>query len=351
MLALWGANLYFFLKLRKAKTVTQEVAATEPQNETPEEDDAEYYYSTPKQKTVIADSQPTATATKQSNGDDEDEEESASFTVVENGNVFNIRYVKSFTAKLVQASDETKAFYTEIKNEILSYKKVSDKTSWHHESFGKGREPFAKFGMRGKTLCVYFPLDANEFAESKYKVETCDSKKYAAVPCMYRIKNQRRCVYAKELIAQVAEKIEAARGETQNATYDLPYEDTQALLAKGLIKELKTQTTRSVNVRQADSEMSDEVALTYVKNDADSKVHKGKKAIINVDTIGENFNDGDKVDVEALWEKNLVSKKVGYVKVLAKGTLDKKLDVELQDYSIQAVKMIVLEGGTVSKAK
>ena len=31
------------------------------------------------------------------------------------------------------------------------------------------------------------------------------------------------------------------------------------------------------------------------------------------------------------------------------GTLDKKLHVELQDYSIEAVKMIIATGGTVKK--
>ena len=45
----------------------------------------------------------------------------------------------------------------------------------------------------------------------------------------------------------------------------------------------------------------------------------------------------------------MVPNKVGYVKLLARGSLDKKLHVELQDYSIEAVKMVIATGGTVKK--
>ena len=62
-----------------------------------------------------------------------------------------------------------------------------------------------------------------------------------------------------------------------------------------------------------------------------------------------NFNDGDLVNLEALIAKKLVPAKTEYVKVLARGVLDKKLNVDLHDYSIQAVKMILLTGGTVKK--
>ena len=55
--------------------------------------------------------------------------------------------------------------------------------------------------------------------------------------------------------------------------------------------------------------------------------------------------------VEALLEKGLIPASVGRVKLLAKGTLNKKLNVALRDYSLEAVKMIVLVGGTVKKAE
>ena len=148
------------------------------------------------------------------------------------------------------------------------------------------------------------------------------------------------------------------KGEEPNKDFSIPYEETQALIERGLIKELKTKVEKpieqhhgTISVSEADEEMSDEAAEAKIEEDKTSKKHEGKKGVINIDTIGENFNDGDLVNLEALWAKKLVPNNVGYVKVLARGTLNKRLNVDLQDYSIQAVKMILLEGGTVKKAK
>ena len=97
--------------------------------------------------------------------------------------------------------------------------------------------------------------------------------------------------------------------------------------------------------------MSDEDAEVMIEEDKSSRKHEGKKAVVNIDELEANFNDGDKVTLESLIEKGLVAKDVGRVKLLARGQLDKKLDVDLQDYSLQAVKMILLVGGKVQKAK
>ena len=75
----------------------------------------------------------------------------------------------------------------------------------------------------------------------------------------------------------------------------------------------------------------------------------GKKGIINVDVLSKNFADGDTVTIDALKAKKLIPNTIGQVKLLARGKLDKKLNVQLQDYSIEAVKMIILTGGTVKK--
>ena len=271
------------------------------------------------------------------------------------GNIFQIRFIKSFLAKLSQASEEVKNYYNEIKNHALSYKKANSRVSWHYDSINVGKEQVLKFAIRGKTLCVYYALDV-EKVDEKYKVEKVESKKYSEVPCLYRIKNDRRCEYAKELIDILMNKLHIEKGEEAKEDYSLPYEETKVLLAKGLIKEVKTKVGNglfheSISVSEADERMSDEDAESNISDDLGSKKHEGKKGIINIDTIGENFNDGDVVDIEALWEKKLIPSNVGYVKVLARGKLNKKLHLDLQDYSIQAVKMVLLEGGTVKKAK
>lgn len=279
----------------------------------------------------------------------------------EKGNIFEIRYIKSFTAKLSQSEKEVKDYYTVLKNYALSYKDAHSRVSWHYDAINIGRDYAIKFAIRGKTLCVYFALDASKLDE-KYKVEEAKGKKFEEVPVLYRIKNDRRCEYAKELIDEVMKKVGADQGEVPTENYSIPHESNKALLAKGLIKELKTAVKKSethhlehlvasVSVEEADKLMSDEDAEVMIEVDKSSKKHEGKKAIVNIDELEANFNNGDKVTLETLQEKKLVAKDVGRVKLLARGLLDKKLDVHLQEYSLQAVKMILLVGGKVQKAK
>lgn len=315
----------------------------------------------PFDKEKIAAKKDAGKATEASISIQNESDEEVKIATDEKGNIFEIRYIKSFTAKLSQSEKEVKDYYTVLKNYALSYKDAHNRVSWHYDAINVGRDYVMKFAIRGKTLCVYFALDTSKLDE-KYKVEEAKGKKFEDVPCLYRIKNNRRLDYAKELIDEVMKKVDLKQGEIPSEDYSVPHESTEALLAKGLIKELKTAVKKpevhhvehlvaSVTVDEADSLMSDEDAEVMIEVDNSSKVHKGKKAIVNIDELEANFDDGDKVTLEALQEKKLVAKDVGRVKLLARGQLDKKLDVHLQEYSIQAVKMILLVGGKVQKAK
>lgn len=193
-----------------------------------------------------------------------DEEELVTITD-ENGNVFNIRFIKSFTAKLIQSPEETKKYYEELKNEVLSYKKTNSRISWHHDAINAGRNYVLKFAIRGKTLCVYLPLNADDYVDSKYKVEKVESKKYEDVPCLYRIKNDRRLGYAKELIAIVCANLGLEKGEEQHEVYsNLPYEKNKPLIERGLIKELRVQVNKPVEtvIETKEDEEGNEVVVS-----------------------------------------------------------------------------------------
>lgn len=148
-----------------------------------------------------------------------------------------LRYDRSFKARLIQSDNDVKNWYTELKNELLSFKKVKDRLSWKRESYNLGRSPVARLSFRGNTLCLYLPLDPAAYAESKYKVESIeDNGTYADTPCLYRIKNDRRVKYAKELITAVMENLDAKRIERNSVDYYEPYEGLVQLINKGLIK-------------------------------------------------------------------------------------------------------------------
>ena len=282
------------------------------------------------------------------------EEEDVTTVPSEKGDLFQIRLVKSFQAKLSQSDDRVKKYYSELKNRALSYKKANSRISWSFDSINVGRAQALKFTVKGKTLCVYLALDP-ESLDPKYKVEKAEGAKYENVPCLYRIKNDRRCKNALELIDMVMERLGAQPGKEVREDHGFPYESTEALIEKGLIKELSTQVNapkeeiHSITVEKAEALMSDEVAEASIEVDVVHHHRQGKKEIINIDTLSQNYQDGDTVTLDSLIEKGLVPAKTGYVKVLARGTLDKKLTVDLDEFSLQAVKMIVLLGGHAQK--
>lgn len=116
-----------------------------------------------------------------------------------------------------------------------------------------------------------------------------------------------------------------------------------------------------VSVSEATKLMSDEDAKMLVEeqvvptDEAISTVYqysnKAVKDIINIDVISANFKAGDHVNLETLKEHKLIGKKTTYIKVLARGYINKPLIVEADAFSIEAIKMIVLTGGRVIRKR
>ena len=299
------------------------------------------------------------------------------------GMFIRYRYNRSFEAKLIQSDDTVKRYYSELKNCLFSYKKVTSRISWRHESFRKGRPAAAKFVIRGKTLCLCLALDPENYEESKYIVDDMSRyARFAGTPLMYRIKNERRLRYAKELIAFLFEGTEPSGHEDEDFAA-IPYEDTQSLVERGLIKivsyrevaiEEKTENEEEEfeddddfageDFDDDDDDELDEISASdvgsYMADDrAKLRVQEGnevsdrtRSGIVNVDTLGKFFNEGEKVTVAEIKRRvSYFPKNVTYIKVLARGKLDKPLIVVADDFSLEAVKMIVLTGGRAIRTK
>lgn len=295
-----------------------------------------------------------------------------------------VRYNRSFEAKLIQSDDILKNYYQEIKNELTRYK-LTDRVSWKHETFRKGRKLLVKLAIRGKSLYAYYALDPAVYLNTKYKIrDVSASVSNAAVPTLYIIKNDRRCKYAKKLIADVAAENGLEAGEEQREDYAAryPYEEIEPLIERGLVKlvplaerdkdaetgeiavpeggvtgEIAAAMTAAagehvgVTVEEAEEMIPDEDVEKYVAESADYS-DRSKKTVINVDTLGKYFGDGETVTVEEIKKRVPdTDGKATYVKVLARGSLDKALIVEADDFSPAAVKMIALTGGKVIRKK
>ena len=352
-----------------AEEVTEEPAAEEaaeePAAEEVTEEPAAEEATTEENEVKVV---PAAAASSDSEeSDEEDEDDSHVYT--RDGKKILIQYRYSFMAKLIQSKQEVQSRYGEIADEMSACKGVRRNCSWKHERYSYGRNPMFLLFFKGRTLCIALALDPKSYADTKYRGEDLsDSKRFEKTPMMLKLTSDRKVKYAKELIALIVENYGIKKGEVVHTDFSLPYQPTEDLIEKGLVKifsgaaptdnaqfvkaNIADLIRDKITLHEAQLSISDIAAASLVEtveklNEEQQSVTQGKRGIINIDTISDNFQNGDVVTLDALKAKDLVPKNVIRLKVLARGILDKAITVEAHEFSIDAVKMIALTGGKV----
>ena len=154
-----------------------------------------------------------------------------------NGEVVHIRYRTSFMARLIRSGEKIQDLYSALKNELLSYADVKARTSWDFESFNKGRLQLAKLNVKGAAIHVCLALNPAEYNAEKYFFTDVSNKpKLEKVPMMLKVKGSKGLRLARELIAEVMNKNGIVRANTPEDSYRMPYESTEALVDRGLVK-------------------------------------------------------------------------------------------------------------------
>ena len=122
------------------------------------------------------------------------------------------------------------------------------------------------------------------------------------------------------------------------------------------MRELLIQQQREfVSAAVAHESLSDETAILLYENDSktpDSEINglkRSKRAEVNVDTLSAKFAAYETVTLQKMKERGIVPAGTQAVKILARGILGKPLYVEAQDFSVDAVKMILLTGGKATR--
>lgn len=159
------------------------------------------------------------------------------------------RYRRSFRSRMIQSQGEVQQYYSALKNALLSYKGVKDRTSWDCETFNKGRAKVAKINAKTKTLYLYLALNPEDLQDTKYFFEDVSAKKkYASVPVLMKIKGERKFKHALELIAKLCgEQMELpAVKDFQEENYVVDYQTTEALVQEGYIKQLTAEIPADV---------------------------------------------------------------------------------------------------------
>ena len=156
-----------------------------------------------------------------------------------------IRLKRSFTAKMKQSEEKIKGYYSDIKNELTSYKKINSNVSWHGDRFNYGRDTIAKININGKTLCFYVALDPNdpELKTTVYHQKDVGAQKaYENTPFMVKVKSDVAAKKALRLVGILAEKIGAEKEagfEAVDYVEEFAYESTKQLFDEGFIKATK----------------------------------------------------------------------------------------------------------------
>ena len=123
---------------------------------------------------------------------------------------------RNFAKKMLESDPLIIARYEELKNYLLTFKKVKSRISNDFDSFNMGRTQLAKLGVSQKSLKLYLNLEF-EKVESRLKCKFAgDKKAYASVPVFLRIKSDRAMRNAKYLIDKLAERFELSQNLKAN---------------------------------------------------------------------------------------------------------------------------------------
>lgn len=196
-------------------------------------------------------------------------------TEIKDGFVYFDAYSRSFISKLIQADKQVQDFYTQIKNKLLSYRKIHDRLSWRGESYRLGRKLEAYLSFRGRTLCMYVALNPDDYNQNVYHQRNYgDRKRYASVPMMVKVRSGLGLKRALTLIDILLEGI-AANKKFERNDYYYEYLDDQALLEDGLIKlirmrrpvELGENESQEEAIRRVITELEQQPEIEAVEDD------------------------------------------------------------------------------------
>lgn len=316
----------------------------------------------------IISNEPSVEETDEQDNDFHEEDEPERVVQVVNGRKVFVQYNYSFKAKLILASPEVQQQYRDIINFVRPYG-VKTSLSWKQERIYLGRNTFAMLVFKGKKLCVAYAFDPKQFEDTKYHiVDLSEVKRFAKTPTLMKITSERKQKYVLELLDTIFTDNHLERKDVSLEEIFIPNKTKDELIEENLIKVYTSDEVtegsiveqanvgdiirKNVTITEAKQLISDESALEYVEVEENSlnKVYS-KKEIINIDVLSKNFEADDLVNLDSLKAKKLISSKTDFVKILARGVLDKPLIIEAQDYSIDAIKMIVLTGGEIRKVK
>ena len=306
----------------------------------------------------------------------------------ETGNYLVAHYRKGFEARLIQANPEIKAYYSELKNRLLSYEGTKSRLSWTSDNFHNGRKQVAKINVKTGLLVLYLALDPRALEGSVYRgKDVSDKKKYGDTPFEYKIRTPRKLKWGLELIDKVSENLGLTLNVIEPIDYarQYAYESTEELVNRGLIKESITEESPAdispellrrgeepakreapsappkaekaeptPEPKTAPQEKPIEAkktpsAITFTEDGEFLLPDPEKIAVVNIDEVEPNFRPNEVVNLAALKAKGFADESAEWLRVVSASgePLPKPIKVEAERFSMKALQAICTGDGDV----
>ena len=297
----------------------------------------------------------------------EDEEEfSRALLTSAAGEMIFLRLRRSFLARLALADNAVQGLFREFRAALLTYRGVRERIAWGGASYMVGRALVARVAANAKSLAVYLALDPKDAVlEGAHFRDVSDRRRYAAVPVRCKVTGERSLRAVLALVRCMADRRSLASG-AEVLPFAIPPSDRRTLTACGLIR---VSACRENGERVGEEELrallaagatlekfSTAFALRRMGRRAarfllgeptrpEPVRSTAARALVNLDTISAHYAAGERVDIASLREKGLVDRRATACKILARGTLDKPLTVEAEEFSLAAERLIAHSGG------
>lgn len=267
-------------------------------------------------------------------------------------NLIAVKSHLSFEMKLRKASDEVKAFYNTIKNELCSYG-IKARMSKNRENFNKGRFKIARMAINGKTLKLYMSADPLQLDSSYYHhQDVSDKKSVAHLPTMMNIRSKLAVRKACEIIASICEDNvikKKKRYVPQNYVEGMTLDGFTTFEIKGLDYLIPENGVVSKEyAEQYDAKFATDCLDYVMQEEAPKKIICAE---LSLDDLANEFADGDRISLDNLRGKMGVQVNADYLKITESAELSKKLIIVANEFTQTAAKMICLAGGQAIAVK
>ena len=124
-----------------------------------------------------------------------------------------------FASRILDAEDELRENYNELKAECISYG-LKSRLSNSGDTFRLHTKTYVKITVAGKGLKLYFALDPKDYANTPITLKDVSSKNvYKDIPACFKVKSGLAMRRAKQLLADACAKDGLVQGLVEEHNY------------------------------------------------------------------------------------------------------------------------------------